>query len=138
EHLTELGETIACAGTPEELLPAVAARSLDLFLARSCHLYLLEPSSEVLHLRASAPAAAEAPATIRLTELGPELARSGRDAAVAVPLVANGELVGLLRAQGTADGDLARTVANQTAVAIKKMELIERLTEKNLIKDFFE
>jgi sugar diacid utilization regulator len=29
-------------------------------------------------------------------------------------------------------------VANQTAVAIKKIELIERLTEKNLIKDFFE
>ena len=29
-------------------------------------------------------------------------------------------------------------MANQTAVAIKKIELIERLTEKNLIKDFFE
>jgi sugar diacid utilization regulator len=57
---------------------------------------------------------------------------------VAVPLVANDELLGLLAATGTSEVDLARAVANQTAVAIKKIELIERLTEKNLIKDFFE
>ena len=48
------------------------------------------------------------------------------------------ELLGLLFAEGTSEVDLARAVANQTAVAIKKIELIERLTEKNLIKDFFE
>ena len=138
EHLTELDETIARAETLDELMPAVAARSLDLFRARACHLYLLEPMSEVLHLRASAPGGAEARSTIGLTELGPELARSGRYASVAVPFVANDELVGLLCAEGTADVDLARTVANQTAVAVKKIELIERLTEKNLIKDFFE
>jgi sugar diacid utilization regulator len=34
--------------------------------------------------------------------------------------------------------DLARTVANQAAVAVKKIQVLERLTEKNLIKDFFE
>jgi sugar diacid utilization regulator len=34
--------------------------------------------------------------------------------------------------------DLARTVASQTAVGIRKIQLIERLTEQNLIKDFFE
>jgi sugar diacid utilization regulator len=55
-----------------------------------------------------------------------------------VPLVAGDELLGLLTAEGTSEIDLARAAANQTAVAIKKIDLIERLTEKNLIKDFFE
>ena len=55
-----------------------------------------------------------------------------------MPLVASDELLGLLIGEGTSEVDLARAVANQTAVAIKKIELIERLTEKNLIKDFFE
>ena len=96
------------------------------------------PGSEILHLRASAPEGAEARTEIGLSELGPELARSGRSASVAVPLVANEELLGLLAATGTSEVDLARAVANQTAVALKKIELIERLTEKNLIKDFFE
>jgi GAF domain-containing protein/sugar diacid utilization regulator len=138
EHLNELGETTARAATLEELLPAVAVRSLDLFRARACHLYLLEPASEVLHLRASAPPQAVAQPRIGLTELGPELARNGRDTSVAVPLVADHELLGVLRVEGTRDVALARTAANQTAVAIKKIELIEHLTEKNLIKDFFE
>lgn len=75
---------------------------------------------------------------IGLQSLGPELARSGRSAELAIPIVADDELVGLLTASGTTAVDLARAAANQTAVAIKKIELIERLTEKNLIKDFFE
>ncbi|MEX2103035.1 MAG: helix-turn-helix domain-containing protein, partial [Gaiellaceae bacterium] len=75
---------------------------------------------------------------IALSELGPELARSGRSATVGDPVVADDELLGLLHAEGTSEVDLARAAANQIAVAIKKIELIERLTEKNLIKDFFE
>ena len=138
EHLTELGETIARAETVEELLPAVSERSLSLLRARSCHVYLLDAGSEELHLRASAPPGAEAPASVGLAELGPELARSGRSASVAVPVVANDELLGLLRAEGTSAVDLARAAANQTAVALKKIELIERLTEKNRIRDFFD
>jgi GAF domain-containing protein len=138
EHLTELGETLARAETLEELLPAVTKRGLGLLRARASHLYLLDAGTEVLHLRASAPDNAEARLEIGLSELGPELARSGRSATVAVPLVANDELLGLLIAEGTSEVDLARAAANQTAVAIKKIELIERLTEKNLIKDFFE
>jgi sugar diacid utilization regulator len=47
-------------------------------------------------------------------------------------------MLGALVAVGTRELDLARTVANQTAVAIKKIQVLERLTEKNLIKDFFE
>jgi sugar diacid utilization regulator len=57
---------------------------------------------------------------------------------VSVSLVAGGELLGALVAHGTKKLDLARTVANQVAVAVKKIEVIERLAEKNLIKDFFQ
>jgi GAF domain-containing protein len=138
EHLTELAETLTRAQSLEELLPAVAARALDLLRATACHVYLLDPSSEELKLRASAPSGAEARPEIKLQSLGPELARSGRSAKVAVSLVADDELLGLLTAEGTSEVDLARAAANQTAVALKKIELIERLTEKNLIKDFFE
>lgn len=138
EHLTELGETIARAETLDELLPAVTAHGLELLRAEACHLYLLDSESEELRLRASTPPGKDAPGAIGLSELGPELARSGRSATVAIPLVANDELLGLLLAEGTSEVDLARAVASQTAVAIKKIELIERLTEKNLIKDFFE
>ena len=138
EHLTELAETLARARQLGEVLPAVAERTRQLLRSRSCHVYLLDGGSEELRLKASAPADAESRATIRLSELGPELARSGRSASVAVPIVADDELLGLISAEGTTEVDLARAAANQTAVAIKKIELIERLTEKNLIKDFFE
>jgi GAF domain-containing protein len=138
EHLTELAETLARARSLDELIPAVAARGLELLRASACHMYLLDPGSEELRLRASSPANAEARPVIGLQTLGPELARSGRSAELAIPIVADDELLGLLTASGTTAVDLARAAANQTAVAIKKIELIERLTEKNLIQDFFE
>ncbi len=138
EHLTALGETLARAEHLEEILPSVAARTRELLRAESCHLYLLEPASEQLYLRASSPVDSQARTPLRLADLGPELARSGRSSRVATPLVAGDELLGLLIAEGSSEVDLARAVANQTAVALKKIELIERLTEKNLIKDFFE
>jgi GAF domain-containing protein len=137
EHLTELAETLARAQQLGEVLAAVADRTRQLLHSRSCHVYMLDGGSEELRLRASAPGGEEARAVIRLSELGP-LARSGRSASVAVPIVADDELLGLITAEGTTEVDLARAAANQTAVAIKKIELIERLTEKNLIKDFFE
>ncbi len=137
EHLTELGETIARAETLAELLPAVTARGRRLLRAERCHLYLLDAGSEELRLCASTPEGGAPRETISLSELGPEL-RRGRRSRVAQPLVANEELLGLLVADGTVEGDLAGAVANQAAVAIKKIELIEHLTEKNLIKDFFE
>jgi GAF domain-containing protein len=137
EHLTELGETISRAQALTELLPAVTARGLQLLRAERCHIYLLDAGSDELRLRASSPEGSAARETISLSEIAPEL-RKGRRSRVAQPLVANDELLGLLVAEGTTALDLAGAVANQTAVAIKKIELIEHLTEKNLIKDFFE
>lgn len=138
EALTRLAESIARAETLDELLPDVAARAQELLRARSASLYLLGSGDEELELRATAPAGAEARERIGLAELGPRLARGGPSGRVAVPLVASEELLGLLVAQGSSEVDLARAVASQAAVGIKKIQLIERLTEKNLIKDFFE
>lgn len=137
EHLIELAETIARAESLTELLPAVTARALQLLRAERCQLYLLDPGSEELRLRAATPPGSSVPEAIRLSDLGSEL-RRGRRSRVAVPLVASEELLGLLVADGTTEVELAGAVANQAAVGIKKIELIERLTEKNLIKDFFE
>ncbi len=138
EQLTDLAEAIARAETLDDLLPMVAERAATLLRARAAHVYLLDPASEELQRRASSPSAADARVAIGLAELGPELARGKRATRVSTPLVANDELLGLLVAEGTVEVDLARAVASQSAVGIKKIQLIERLTEKNLIKDFFE
>jgi GAF domain-containing protein len=138
EHLTELAEAVAVADTLDLLGPEVAERSRDLLGADSVHLYLLDAADERLRLCYAAPAGAAGPPVIGLTELGPELARRGRAPRVAVTLVAGDELLGALVATGTRELDLARAVANQAAVAVKKIQVLERLTEKNLIKDFFD
>ncbi len=138
ERLTELAEAIARADALEDLLQVVVEGAVPLLAARACHVYLLEPSSEELERRASSPEPGSARQTLGLAELGPELARGGRSSRLAVPLVANGELVGLLVAEGSARVELGRAVASQAAVGLKKVQVIEQLTEKNLIKDFFE
>jgi GAF domain-containing protein len=138
EHLTELGEAIARADTLAELLPSVASRARELLRAASCQIYMLDPASEQLRLEVSVPPDPDVPDMLVLSKLGPELSRRRKVSRVAVPLVANDELHGVLQARATAEVELARAVANLTAVAIKKIELIERLSERNLIKDFFE
>ena len=138
ERLTALAEEIAQAPTLETLLPVVARRARELLGASACHVYLLEGGTEELELQASDPSASDARTTLGLAELGPELARGGRATRLAVPLVAGDELVGLLVARDTAAIDLARAVASQAAVGVRKLQLIERLTERNLIKEFFE
>ncbi len=138
EQLTELAEAIAGAGALEELLQTVVTGARPLLAARACHVYLLDPGSEELERVASDPEPGNARDTLGLAELGPELARGGRSTRVAVPLVANDELIGLLVAEGSVRVELGRAVASQVAVGLKKVQVIEQLTEKNLIKDFFE
>jgi len=138
EQLAELAEAIARADALDELLQTVVEGARPLLAARACHVYLLDPASEELDRLASDPAPGNARQTLGLAELGPELARGGRSTRLAVPLVANGELIGLLVAEGSARVELGRAVAGQVAVGIKKVQVIEQLTEKNLIKDFFE
>ena len=138
EQLTELAEAIARADALDELLETVALDARPLLAARACHVYLLDPAREELDLRASDPEPGGARQTLGLAELGPELARGGRSSRLAIPLVATGELIGLLVAEGSSRIELGRAVASQVAVGIKKVQVIEQLAEKNLIKDFFE
>lgn len=138
EQLTDLAEAIAGSEALDDLLQTAVERARPLLAARACHVYLLEPASEELQRLASDPEPGTARASLSLAELGPELARGGRRSRLAVPLVANDELIGLLVAEGSARIELGRAVASQVAVGIKKVQVIEQLTEKNLIKDFFE
>ena len=138
EQLTELAEAIASAEALDELLHTVVAAARPLLAAHACHVYLLDPAREELDLAASDPEPGAARETLGLAELGPELARGGRRARLAIPLVAAEELIGLLVAEGSSRVELGRAVASQVAVGIKKVQVIEQLAEKNLIKDFFE
>ena len=112
--------------------------SARLLRASSCHVYVRSDDRDEFNLRMSSPADAWAEEVVPLGELASELAEGSRPGRILVPLRADAELIGLLRVEGSSAISLARTVASQTAVAMKKIELIERLTEKNLIKDFFE
>ena len=71
EQLTELAEAIARADALDELVDTVVERALPLLAARACHVYLLDPGSEELERRASAPDPGSARAT-----LGPRRARA--------------------------------------------------------------
>jgi GAF domain-containing protein len=138
EALTKLGEAIARAETLEDLLPHVADEGRRLLEASACHVYLIEPGGDELHLRRSSPAGAEARQLVGLAELGPELATRTRKGKVSVPLVADDELVGLIVAEGTRRVELARALAGQVAAGVRKVRLIERLSERNLVRDFFD
>lgn len=133
ELLTDLAQQLARAETLTELLQTVVERAAPLLRADACHLYLPD-GADRLALRASWPHGAVA---AQVVQLGAELGRE-RPGRILVPLAGPGDPVGLLVAEGCAQPDLARTVGGQTAVALQKVQLIEHLAERNLIKDFFE
>ena len=90
EHLTELAEAVAAAETIEALGPEVVRRSRNLLGAESVRLYLLDADEERLRLRWSDPHQTDAPTTIGLGELGPELGRSRRAAPHRLPIAGDG------------------------------------------------
>jgi GAF domain-containing protein len=138
EQLNELAEAVAVAETLDTLGPEIVRRSRSLLGATGVQLYLRDEEENRLRLRWSEPWDPTLPDSIELSELATDVGRRGRADRVAVSLVAGDELLGAFVAEGTRELDLARTVANQAVVAIKKIQVLERLTEKNLIKDFFE
>ena len=65
--------------------------------------------------------------------------------ALVAPLVAGDEVMGFLVARLADDRraseharDLANSIASQTALGLKRLQLVERLAERNLIKDLFD
>ena len=164
EGLSDLARTLSAAATLEALLPAVARRAQRLLDASSCDVLVADAEGRVLTPQAAAPEGGPPPRTVDAGELGLELALSSRDGgevshrlaaalwgagaeggARVVPMVAAEELVGVLALRfapgarvDAEQREIAASIANQAAVAIKKVQLIDRLTERNAIKDLLE
>lgn len=161
--LSTLSQRIAAVADREELY-AEATRGLRSLLGSDeVRLYMLDPELRRLELVATDPPRPHAPiepadASAVLLELLQQrghrdeastqrvrTALSIDDVAVEVrvaALAAGGEHLGVLvstagRMTGDDTEELLRAIANQTAVGLKKAELIERLTEESLVRSLF-
>ena len=145
--LTQLSQSLAAVTLREDLYDAVTRGARQLLGAESCQIWRIDPEADELNLAGSDPPdGAAKPA--RAAQLM-ALMRGGRTGAVdddllIAPLATGDEQLGLLcciaqeRAFDEEDAELLRAVAHQTAVGLKKAELIERLTAENIVKDMFE
>ena len=148
ELLNRLGGQIAAAETREDLYEVVVGGVAELVQSGACHLYVLDAAEggDQLALVASVDDDGLTRATIGLAELGPELgrARQADSARIHVPVLAGGELRGLIelragpRDLSDADADIVETAAGQAALALTKLEVIEHLREENAIGDFLD
>lgn len=145
--LERLGRALTGVTAREELYATVTAGARELLRAQSCHLYRPGAGGQ-LELAASDPAGAP-PRTPSTGLLFDVLERDGNgrgtDAGLEVaPLVDGDDRLGLLcclsppreRFPGEA-GEVLRAIGHQAAVALKKVELIERLTTESVVQDLF-
>jgi GAF domain-containing protein len=124
--LARLSQDVAAAVGREALYRAVCGGVRAMLGAPRCELHLLERDGRRLELAASDPVEPSAAARFEMTS---------------VLLSTGDEEIGRLSVGpgGGADRDwLLHAVANQVALALKKAELIERLTAENLVRDLFE
>jgi GAF domain-containing protein len=145
ERLAEVSDSAARAARLEDLLPAVMAATEALLVADAVHLYVVD--GDRLVRRASSPGAAPAPPVLAGMPgdvLAGAVFRGAAGAGIAAaPLAVDGEVLGYLLARSrrgrldAGDRDLLQTVASQTAVGMRKVQLIEDLTERHLIRDLF-
>ena len=145
--LTQLSQALAAVTLREDLYDAVTRGARQLLGADSCQIWRIDAEADALNLAgADPPDAGTRPG--RAAQLL-DLMRGGRTGAVddellVAPLAAGDEQLGILcciargRAFDEEDAELLRAVAHQTAVGLKKAELIERLTAENIVKDMFE
>jgi GAF domain-containing protein len=145
--LTQLSQSLAAVTLREDLYDAVVHGARQLLGADSCQIWRLEPEEDELVLAGSDPAEIQdAPGRAALLlDLMRRGARRIDDSGLLVaPLVAGDEQLGILscvkrgREFGPDAAELLVAVANQTAVGLKKAELIERLTAENIVKDMFD
>jgi GAF domain-containing protein len=163
--LAQLSQALAEVTLKEDLYDAVARGARELLRADACQIYRLDVESDELTLVRSdpeaAPAASSRPGGTGLVldlmrrangrgrsrrrkvarELWPDV---DEDSLLVAPLAARDEQLGVLccmsenRLFTQEDAELLGAVANQTAVGLKKAELIERLTAENIVKDMFD
>jgi GAF domain-containing protein len=163
--LTQLSQALAAVTLREDLYDAVTRGARELLGADACQIYRLDGGTDELVLAGSDPAGAPALSprpggTALVLDLmrrangrGMRGGRRGaaralwpdldENALLAAPLVAGDEHLGILcclarREFVDEDAELLGAVANQTAVGLKKAELIERLTAENIVKDMFD
>jgi GAF domain-containing protein len=157
--LTQLSQSLASVTLREDLHDAVTRGARQLLGADACQIWRLDPEADELVMAAAdppdSPSAAMRPGRARLlldlmrrerADRAPALRRDVDDdeRLLVAPLVAGDEQFGILcclvrgRSFSEEDAELLRAVANQTAVGLKKAELIERLTAENIVKDMFE
>jgi GAF domain-containing protein len=163
--LTELSQALAAVTLREDLYDAVTRGARELLAADACQVYRLDVEADELTLAGSDPDGMPAPnprpgGAALLLDFMRRAGGRGRSrrrraaralwpdvdekALVVAPLVAGDEQLGMLccLAEGRQfteeDAELLAAVANQTAVGLKKAELIERLTAENIVKDMFD
>jgi sugar diacid utilization regulator/GAF domain-containing protein len=160
-ELSRLSHRIALAASVEELVDIVTTGCQSAIGAERVEIYLADPDGQ-LQLRSAVPARDDAPVlepeTVRFDDL---VAEAGAPPSVEahrlaerlwgadtdgvprfVPLpIGDGPpgLLGVLcRAQATGADNVISAVASHAAVALKHHELVSRLREENVVKDFFE
>ncbi len=145
--LTQLSQALAGVTLREDLYDAVTRGARQLLGADACQIWRIDPDADELNLAGADPPDDGARPARAAQLMG--LMRGGRSGAVEdelviAPLAAGDEQLGLLccvayeRKFDDEDAELLRAVAHQTAVGLKKAELIERLTAENIVKDMFE
>jgi GAF domain-containing protein len=144
--LTQLSQSLAAVTLREDLYDAVVRGARQLLGADACQIWRLDPEADELALAGSdPPEAADGPgrAALLLDLMRRGARRVDDDGLLVAPLVAGDEQLGILscvtrgRSFGPEAAELLLAVANQTAVGLKKAELIERLTAENIVKDMF-
>jgi GAF domain-containing protein len=157
--LTQLSQSLASVTLREDLHDAVTRGARELLGADACQIWRLDHEADELVMAAAdppdPPVAGARPGRAALLldlmrrERGISAGALRREVSdderlLVAPLVAGEEQLGILcclvRGRGFSeeDAELLRAVANQTAVGLKKAELIERLTAENIVKDMFE
>jgi GAF domain-containing protein len=150
--LTRLSQALAAVTLREDLHDAVTRGARELLGADTCQIWRLDAEADELVLAAAdppepdgiTPRPGRAALLLEMVRRGDASSSDDGERLLAAPLAAGDEQLGLLccglsgRSFGEEDAGLLRAVANQTAVGLKKAELIERLTAENIVKDMFE
>jgi GAF domain-containing protein len=127
--LAGLSQLIVAVASREELYAVVTDGVRGLLACDACQLRLRGSDDDGLEVVASAPADAPRRAVV---ERRAALRDDGHELGELVAMSAHG------RAAHTEDDELLQAVANQVVLALRKAELIERLTAENLVRDLFE
>lgn len=149
--LSALGQRIASVTSREALYGVVTRGVRELLRCDSCRLYLLDADGANLESAAADPADAGPALPAQGAAVLLDLLRrraSGRlavspesEALLVAPVAAGDEHLGVLAVQGSElhdeQDELLRGVAHQAALALQKVNLIERLTAENIVRDLF-